>query len=240
MRLSQKISQLGTLEKIVATGGVLIGAAAIVGAGAFATFTSTGQATVSADAGELKVAMSQTFTIDNMAPGDTVYKLLPIVLPTTGSAGNLVSALGVFLDTTADTVGTAPDVIGQGKSLNGGTDGLTYVIKTCDEAWTPVVSPSPTDAPFACAGTVTETSTGVASHKLSSLEGVANSVEFLPSDFGVSANAGTGTFITDVDDVPLYSMIVFELPTTANNDYQKAAWSFDLTVTAVQRDATKS
>lgn len=240
MRLSQKISQLGTLEKIVATGGVLIVAAAIVGAGAFATFTSTGQATVSADAGQLKVAMSQTFTIENMAPGDTVYKLLPIVLPTTGSAGNLVSALGVFLDTTVDTVGTAPDVTGEGKSLKVGTEGLTYIIQTCDEVWTPAVTPGPTVAPFTCGGTLTETSTNVASHKLSSLEGVVNTVEFVPSDFGVSANAGTGTFITDVADVPLYSMIVIELPTAANNDYQKAAWSFDLTVTALQRDATKS
>lgn len=240
MRLSQKISQLGTLEKIVATGGVLIGAAAIVGAGAFATFTSTGQATVSADAGQLKVAMSQTFTINNMAPGDTVYKLLPIVLPTTGSAGNLVSALGVFLTTSADTAGTAPDVPGAGKSLKGGADGLTYIIQTCDEVWTAAVTPGPAVAPFTCEGNLTETSTSVASHKLSSLEGAVNTVEFVPSDFGVSENAGTGTFITDSADVSLHSMIVFKLPTTANNDYQKAAWSFALTVAALQRDATKS
>jgi hypothetical protein len=238
MRLSQKISTMGTVQKVLVTGGVLVGGAAIVGAGAFAAFTSTGLASVTADAGQLQLDMTtQTFTIDAIAPGDSVYKLLPIVLPTTSGATNLVSELGIYLTSTKDDAGTVPDVTGEGKSLKVGADGLTYSILTCSVAWVPVVAPGPTDVPFTCATTPTVTSAG---KKLGALEGASAIQKFLPSDFGITLAAGTSTFDTKTADLPLHSMIVFELPTAANNDYQNAAWTFNLTVAAIQRDATKS
>ena len=235
MNIPKMKNPLGTLEKIVATGGVLVGAAAIVGAGAFAVFTSTGAATIAADAGALKVALSENYTIDNIAPGDSVYRSLPIELPATGSAGNLVSAVGFYFDTTNDVVGTVGST---GKSLVSGANGLTYRILTCSVPWVASTAAIVT-VPYECTGAETNTTPALVAAQLSTVEGVANVREFGPSDFGKTPTA-SGTFNTDTTSVNLYSMIEFALPEVANNDYQNASVDLAFTVAAMQRSGTKS
>ena len=226
---------LGTLEKLIVTGGVLVGAAAVVGAGAFAVFTSTGTATVAADAGALKVALSVNYTIEDMAPGDSVYRSLPIELPATGSAGNLVSAVGFYFDTTSDVLG---NVGSTGKSLVAGSNGLTYRILTCSVPWVASTA-TPVTVPYECNGDETNTTPSLAAAQLSSIQGVANVRQFVPADFGKTPTA-SGTFNTDTTSVNVYSMIEFALPVAANNDYQNASVDLAFTVAAMQRSGTKS
>lgn len=236
MRLSQKIGHFQTLEKIIATGGVLIGAAAIVGAGAFATFTATGVASVSAAAGAVKIANVTTMTINNMAPGDTVYKEMTITMPSTAGAGNLASGLALsFAAPTGGALVTGNDGNGySGGSLLDATNGLQFKVLTCPVAWT-AISPTPTSGPLvACANntpTVTSPSTNlndfVSTHTLHT---------FAPSDFGLTATS-SGTFNTASGDLPIYSMAVFTLPSSADNKYQKASTTLSFTFVAVQRAA---
>jgi hypothetical protein len=246
MRLTQKISQFGTLEKIIATGGVLLGGAAIVAAGAFATFTSTGQATVGADAGELNVKLTTGFTVRDMAPGDTVYSLLPIDLPDTGAGGNLLSALGMYIDSGAlvDRAGHDPDV-SSGTTTNDAklladVHGLTFVVKTCSQPWTAALAgngPPTCDAPATeTTANPTRTSTGAAGAigKLGNMVTPANMLEYVPADLGALATTG-GLFETGQGDVKLNTMIALSLPVAADNNYQNAWTSFNFVVAAIQR-----
>ena len=239
MRLSQKISRLGTLNKIVATGGVLIGAAAIVSAGAFATFTSTGNASVSAAAGAIKIANVTAMTIDKMAPGDVVYKAMTVNLPSTAGAGNLAS--GLELSFVAPT-GTSLVLGDDGKSHTGGslldaTTGLQFQVLTCPVAWT-AISPVPsTGARVECAGnTPTVTS---AETDLNNFVSTHSIHTFTPSNFGLTATS-SGTFNTDGGAVPIYAMAVFRLPAGADNTYQNASTALTFTFVSVQRDASTS
>jgi hypothetical protein len=236
MHLSQKISQLGTLEKIVATGGVLIGAAAIVGAGAFATFTSTGLASVTADAGQLNLQMDETYTIEDMAPGDIVYKPLTITIPTSANGANLVSGLDFFVVGTADVLGDDPQVdsLTDSESLMDGPQGLHYTIKTCAQAWTA----TPGEAtPYTCGALTPPTVTAV-DGELKNIQTSTHKLSFIPDDFDVTPVSGM--FDTSASDVVLYSMIVFTLPEAAGNEYQNASIHLDFTVSATQRTATTS
>jgi hypothetical protein len=239
MRLSQKISQLGTLEKIVATGGVLIGGAAIVGAGAFATFTSTGNASVSADAGAVKITNVTAMTIGDMAPGDVVYKEMTVNLPSTAGAGNLASGLELsFVAPSGASLVLGNDGKGNsGGSLLDATTGLQFSVLTCPVAWT-AISPVPTTGPLVeCVGsapTVTSAATNlndfVSTHAIHT---------FAPSDFGLTATT-SGTFNTDGGAVPIYAMAVFRLPVGADNTYQNASTALSFTFVAVQRAGATS
>jgi hypothetical protein len=239
MRLSQKISQLGTLEKIVATGGVLIGAAAIVGAGAFATFTATGNATVSADAGAVKIANVSNMTIGDMAPGDVVYKAMTVDLPSTAGAGNLASGLELsFVAPTGASLVLGDDGQGNtGGSLLDAATGLQFSVLTCPIAWT-AISPVPLTGPLVeCVG-FTPTVTSAATD-LNDFVSTLTVHTFAPSDFGLTAT-DSGTFDTAAGAVPIYAMAVFELPQGAGNTYQNASTALSFTFVAVQRAGATS
>ena len=238
MRLSQKISQLGTLEKIVATGGVLIIGAAIVGAGAFATFTSTGNASVSADAGAVKITNVTAMTIGDMAPGDVVYKEMTVNLPSTAGAGNLASGLDLsFVAPSGASLVLGNDGRGNsGGSLLDSTTGLQFSVLTCPVAWT-AISPVPTTGPLVeCVGGATVTSAATDLNNFVSTHAIHT---FAPSDFGLTATA-SGTFNTDGGAVPIYAMAVFELPAGAGNTYQNASTALSFTFVAVQRAGATS
>jgi hypothetical protein len=241
-----KIVATGTLGKIVATGGVLIGGAAIVAAGAFATFTSTGQATVGADAGELKVTLTTSVTVSDMAPGDKVYTALPILLPSTAGGGNLLSALGMFIDSAdgshTDVAGHDPEVLAttNDKKLLADANGLTFEVITCSVAWTvaPGVAPTCSGSTTTASPTRTTNGTNTSLNKVGSMLTSAQSLEYLPAQFGVTAV--DGVFDTSTAPVTLHSMIVFELPQVADNNYQNAATTFKIVIAALQRNGVTS
>lgn len=219
----------------------------LLGAGALATFTSTGQTTITAPSGQLQLQVlvnTSSMTISNIAPDDVVYRPLSILLPKATSAGNLISKLAVFTTTTADAAGTDPAGTATSASLKSGTNGLTYKILTCSQAWTAASNPGSTDPPYTCGGSLTNTTAAHFGAKgapqLGSLEGVANKVTFGPADFGLTPVAGTGTFASDTANVNLDSMLEVTLPHAADNGYQRAAWTFSLTVAAIQRDGTNN
>ena len=233
MRMSQKISSVGTLEKIVITGGVLMGAAAIVGAGAFAVFTSTGTATVNAQAGQLDVSISDTnLSIENMAPGDTVYKELTVDLAGT----NLFSALDFSVTGAGEVAGEDPHGVDDSASLLSGTNGLTYRIVTCSSAWE--ASGSDPAVPFICpvGATSTVTKTVTALSTIDSTDGPSAKNSFVKTDFSATGDV----FDTTLGDSTIHAMIILNLPVAANNGYQGAKVNLSFNVVATARGAVAS
>lgn len=218
-----------TKKKLLATAGVLAGVTAIAGMGAYALFTDSGTATTTVDAGQLDIVMSESYTVADIAPGDTIQRPVTITLPQATNDGELISAVRFYQDITTDTIGTDdPLLSGPGESLVGGTDGLTYRLVTCEGGtWSTLTTPA---GPYTCSGTEKVTDSG----KLSAIEGVGAAVDLLPGDFGVTETA-TGTFPTDTGDVALSTMLEFVLPTTADNDYENALATMTFTGAAIQR-----
>lgn len=217
-----------TKKKLLATAGVLAGVTALAGMGAYALFTDSGTATTTVDAGQLGIVMSESYTVTDIAPGDTIQRPVTITLPQDKNDGDLVAAVRFYQDLGVETKGTKADVPNTGESLVTGTNGLTYRLVTCESGeWTTATTPA---GPYTCSGTQKVTSTG----KLSDIQGVGAAVDLLPADFGVTETA-TKTFPTDAGDVALNTMLEFVLPTTANNDYENASAAMTFTGAAIQR-----
>jgi hypothetical protein len=109
--LTVKKTALAPWMKIAATGGILLGAAAIVGSGAFAVWTSSATATSSINAGSVNISLSNSnIELTGMAPGDTVQQLLTIGFPQTAVTGNAVS--GIKLSVTPGTVAQGTETLG--------------------------------------------------------------------------------------------------------------------------------
>jgi predicted ribosomally synthesized peptide with SipW-like signal peptide len=220
-------------KKIIATGGILAGAAALATMGAFAIFTDTDTATTQVDAGELDIVLTGDVTVSDIAPGDVIQRPVTISLPDASNDGDLVEFVRFYFDVTSDTPGGDGDAIatGAGASLVDGADGLTYSLITCvDGVWTTATTPT---GPYACSTTTQVTGSG----KLSTIEGVANAVDFTPEDFGLVAT-DTNTFPSDGatgGSVVLNSIIQFDLPTAAGNAYENAATELVFTGAAIQR-----
>jgi predicted ribosomally synthesized peptide with SipW-like signal peptide len=217
-------------KKIIATGGILVGAGALATMGAFAVFTDTDTATTTVDAGELDIVFTGDVTVSDIAPGDTVQRPVTISLPDATNDGDLVQAVRFFFDVTSDTEGgDGQDIaLGDGESLVDGADGLTYSLITCvDGEWTTATTPT---GPYTCDGTEQVTGSG----KLDTINGVANAEDFVPADFGLVPTS-TGTFASDGGAVVLNSLIQFDLPTTAGNAYENAATVLEFTGAAIQR-----
>jgi hypothetical protein len=219
-------------KKIIATGGILAGAAALATWGAFAVFTDSDTATTAVDAGELDIVLTGSVAVSDIAPGDTVQRPVTIALPDASNDGNLVESVRFYFDVTTDVLGGDGDpiAVGEGSSLVSGADGLNYSLITCvGGEWTTDDSPS---GPYECDGGVEEV-TG--SGKLSTINGVANAVDFTPANFGLTATA-EGTFPTDGAGTTLNSLIQFQLPSAAGNAYENAATELTFTGAAIQRD----
>ncbi|MBO0985222.1 TasA family protein [Rathayibacter sp. SD072] len=219
-------------KKIALTGGVLLAAGALAGAGAFAVFTDSDTAETTVDAGQLDIVATGDWVIEDIAPGDTVQRPLLIELPNATNDGDLVESVRFYQDVTAETLGTDdPALTGLGESLVTGTDGLDYRLLTCSVAWTNDDAAGEA-GPYDCAGTTTVTSQG----KLSTIGGVANAIDFTPADFGLAPTAD-GTFPSDTGTgATLNSLVELVLPTAADNDYENAAATITYTAAAIQRD----
>lgn len=215
-------------KKIALTGGVLLAAGALAGAGAFAVFTDSGTAVGNVDAGQTDITVTGGFTVTDIAPGDTVQRPLTLVLPNATNDGDLVSTVRFYQDVTTETAGTdSADTAGPGESIVSGTDGLNYRLLTCTVPWVAAVGEV---GPYTCGGTQTITGTG----KLSTIGGVANAANFTPANFGITPTA-TGTFPSDAGDVALNTLIELVLPTAADNDYENASAQITFTAAAIQR-----
>jgi predicted ribosomally synthesized peptide with SipW-like signal peptide len=218
-------------KKIAATGAIIAGGGALIAAGAFAIFTDSDSATLAVDAGQLDIVASGTYTVTNIAPGDTVQRPIAISLPNATNDGDLVRAVRFSIGVSAETIGTDdPALDGAGESIVTGPSGLNYEIRTCvNGTWT-AVGTAPV-GPYTCSTTEKVTSSG----KLSALQGEAGAVTLLPGDFGVTPTAD-GTFPSDAGDVALNTVMVLTLPTAADNDYENAGATVTYTAAAIQRD----
>ncbi|RII93428.1 hypothetical protein DZF95_05920 [Clavibacter michiganensis] len=214
-------------NKIIATGAV-VAVGTIITGGAFAIFTDSDTATLQADAGQLDIELATgDYTVADIAPGDTVQRPIVLSLPNATNDGNLVTSVNFAYSVSGQTPGTDdPALDGPGESLVTGTDGLRYTLQTCSTAWTP--SAADPAGPYTCGGTTTTTGTGT----LASLTGAGTT--FTPANFGVTPTAD-GTFPSDTADVTLNTLMVLQLPTTADNDYENAAASLTFTASAIQR-----
>lgn len=215
-------------KKIALTGAVLIGAGALVGAGAFAVFTASGTATNAVDAGQLDILVTGTATVSDIAPGDIVQRPIGISLPTTTNDGDLVASVRLQTGITADTVGTsdASTGVGSGQSLVSGAQGLDYSYDVCvNGTWSTTTAPA---GVYTCSGTVTNLGTG----KLNTLSTVP--LNLTPAAFGVTPTT-TGTFPTDAGTVTLNTLMTLTLPTAADNNYENASATITYTASAIQR-----
>jgi hypothetical protein len=216
-------------KKIVATGAV-VAVGTIITGGAFAIFTDSDTATLQADAGQLDIIATGDYTVADIAPGDTVQRPILLELPDATNDGDLVAAVQLSYAVTAETAGTDdPALAGGGESLVSGVAGLTYSLQTCvGGEWTSATAPV---GAYTCSGTVQQTGAGT----LASITGAGNSTTLTPAAFGVTPSAD-GTFPSDTADVSLNTLMVLQLPDTADNDYENAAASLTFTAAAIQRD----
>lgn len=216
-------------NKIIATGAV-VAVGTIITGGAFAIFTDSDTATLQADAGQLDIVATGDYTVADIAPGDTVQRPILLQLPDATNDGDLVAAVQLSYAVTAETPGTDdPTLPGGGESLVSGAAGLTYSLQTCvGGEWTSTTAPV---GAYTCSGTVQQTGAGT----LASITGAGNSTTLTPVNFGVTPTAD-GTFPSDTADVTLNTLMVLQLPDTADNDYENAAASLTFTAAAIQRD----
>jgi hypothetical protein len=218
-------------KKIVATGAIIAGGGALIAGGAFAIFTDSASTTLGVDAGQLDIAATGSYTVADIAPGDTVQRPILIELPNATNDGNLVQSIQLSYAVTGQTVGTDdPIAAGGGESIVTGTDGLTYSLLTCvGGTWTAGPTTTPT-GPYTCSGTVQTTGSGT----LASITGAGNSTTLTPAAFGLTPTAD-GTFPSDTADVTLNTLMVMQLPTAADSDYENASAQLTFTAAAIQR-----
>ncbi len=259
--LTSNKKALAPWMKIAATGGILLGAAAIVGSGAFAVWTSSATANATINAGSVNISMSNSnIDLKGMAPGDTVQQLLTVSFPQSATTGNAVSGIKFSAAPGTEITGTNPAASGtsgfydlSGSSLYtgsvtsnvsttaypDGTFNLGAVAGTSALTYTlqtcteswKKVSPSTI---YTCPGTTSSTGGGGTS-LLSDIK-ITSPLTLSPHDFDSTASATAQTPFTAVSgSVTLYSMISITLPWTANNSFEGASLPLVFNASAVQR-----
>jgi hypothetical protein len=262
--LTSNTKALAPWLKIAATGGILLGAAAIVGSGAFAVWTSSGTANASINAGSVSIAMSNSnIDLKGMAPGDTVQQLLTIGFPQTAATGTAVSAIKFSVALSSETTGINPSAVGtsgygdlSGGSLFGGStasdaNSATYPDGT-KNAGAAAGSSALTykietcSVPWTKVGTAAYTCGGNTSQTAGGATSVLNSITkttpltLAPSNFDTLTTPSPTAFAATGDDVSLYSMISITLPWAANNSFAGAKADLTFNASAVQRDGVTS
>jgi len=245
--------------KIAATGGILLGAAAIVGSGAFAVWTSSSTANASINAGSVNISMSNSnIELNGMAPGDTVQQLLTIGFPQTEATGNAVTAIKFSVAASSQTAGKNPSAVGTSGSgdLSGGTlfggsalsvaNSVTYPDGTFNagaaagsNALTYKIETCNVQwvkvgtGPYTCDGTISPTAGG----SDSVLNGItnANPLTLVPKNFDTQITTPQTAFASTGGAVSLYSMISITLPWDANNSFAGAKAALTFNASAVQR-----
>lgn len=244
--------------KIAATGGILLGAAAIVGSGAFAVWTSSATADAAITAGAIKIDLTNSnITATGMAPGDTIEQLLPISFTQAANSGDLVTCIKLFVTASNDTLGVNPSTLGtagfndgSGSSLftgsvastkstvayPDGTSGLGADLNS--SALTYKISTCANEwtqtapgAAYTC--DVTPTVTAIAGTDLNTIQALTP-LTLTPTSFGVTGSPTT--FPSDNVTVSLHSMISITLPSTANNSFEKASVKLTFSASVIQRN----
>lgn len=260
---NSKKKALAPWMKVAATGGILLGAAAIVGSGAFAVWTSSATANASVNAGSVLLNMTDTnLSLKGMAPGDTVQQILTISFDQSTATGNAVTAIKFSAIPGTETKGTNLSPVGtngyndkSGSSLYSGSvasdvsdikypDGTKNLGAAAgDNALTYTLqtctvpwAKAPSSTIYSCSGTTTSTAGGTTS----TLKSLANGDDTVltPNRFDGTLAADDQTpFVASGDKVSLYSMISITLPWKANNSFEGASLPLTFNVSAVQRSA---
>lgn len=261
--LTNRKKALSPWMKIAATGGILLGAAAIVGSGAFAVFTSSATANSSLNSGSISLSMSDSnINLKGMAPGDTVQQLLTISFPQSASTGNLVTGVKFSATKGTEVTGVNPSASGTngyndlgGSSLYTGSvassvsttaypDGTYNLGAVAGSSALTYTLQTCTESwkkvssstVYTCAGTTTVTGGGNTS-PLSAIK-ITSPLTLTANNFDSSASTAAQTPFTAVsDNVTLYSMISITLPSTANNSFEGASLPLVFNASAVQRSA---
>ena len=251
--------------KIAATGGILLGTAAIIGSGAFAVWTSSSTATASVSDGSIKLTMvGSTVALKGMTPGDTVQQLLTISFPQTTDTGNQVTAikfsvapgtevLGTNTSTSSSTAGYNDST---GSSLFSGsvaslTPNVTYadgtqsvtaaagssaLVYTINTCTVPWAKVG-SNPYYSCSGTTTSTA-GSSTANLNAITSTSP-LTLSPANFDSTAATASQTPFAAVSGlVTLNTMLSVTLPRSANNSFIGASIPLSFTASIVQRDGT--
>jgi predicted ribosomally synthesized peptide with SipW-like signal peptide len=195
-------------RKLLLSFGVLLLAVAIVGVGAFASFTSSTTATQAVSAGSVTIALGVSGASTNrlsvaaagLVPGDTVQRSVDLV--NSGSA-NLAS---VSLTTTASPTSLLD---------TDATNGLQMTIARCSVPWTEAGS-SPAFT-YTCSGT---TSVVLASRAV------------------IGADLAQAHINATTAGATSHLRVTLTLPTTATNAFQSLTSTISYTFTGLQRVGT--
>jgi spore coat-associated protein N len=206
--MHHRLAHLSRAQKVLLSLATVGAAAALAGAGTWATFTSSATANQSVSTGTVVIALGSTGTSANrltvsatdVAPGDTIQR--SVDLSNTGSL-----SLGSLSLSTAATVSSLLDT--------DATNGLQMTIDRCSAAWTEAgTAPAYT---YSCSGT---TATVVASRPV------------IGSNLTLSNVTATAPGATD------HLRVTLSLPSTADNTFQAKSSTIAYTFTATQRAGT--
>jgi spore coat-associated protein N len=195
-------------QKVALSVALLLLGAALMGAGAYATFTDSASASHSVTTGTVSIDLGATGASTNrlnvdataVAPGDTIQRSFDL---TNGGSLDLASV-------TLTTSATASSLLNTDT-----TDGLQMTIDRCSNAWTE--SGSSPAFTYSCSGS---TSTVVASRAV------------IGSAIALSNLTVTTAGATD------HLRLTLTLPSTAGNTFQGLTSTIAYTFTGTQRAAT--
>jgi predicted ribosomally synthesized peptide with SipW-like signal peptide len=206
--MHRRLSQLSRAQKIVLSVAAVGTAAALAGAGTWATFTSAANADQSVSTGTVVIELGAPGTAANrltvnataVAPGDTIQRA--VNLSNTGSL-----ALGSLSLSTAATTSSILDT--------DTTDGLQMAIDRCSVAWTE--SGTAPAYNYACSGTTTSV---VASRPV------------------IGANLAMSNLTVTAPGTTDHLRVTVSLPSAAGNSFQGKSSTISYTFTATQRAGT--
>lgn len=206
--MHHRLARLSRAQKVLLSLATVGAAAALAGAGTWATFTSSATANQSVSSGTVVIELGNagtsanrlTVNATNVAPGDTVQRAVDL-----SNSGSLALA-SITLSTTATTSSLLDTDV---------TNGLQMVIDRCSVPWTEAgTAPAYT---YTCSGT---TSTTVASRPV------------------IGANLAMANLTSTAAGSTDHLRVTLSLPTSADNTFQGRTSTISYTFTATQRAGT--
>lgn len=206
--MHHRLSRLSRAQKVLLSVAAVGTAAALAGAGTWATFTSSANADQSVSTGTVVIELGAPGTAANrltvnataVAPGDTIQRAVD--LSNTGSL-----ALGSLSLSTAATTSSILDT--------DTTDGLQMAIDRCSVAWTETGTAPAYN--YSCSGTTAS---------------VLATRPVIGANLALSNISATAPGTTD------HLRVTVSLPSTAGNTFQAKTSTIAYTFTATQRAGT--
>lgn len=206
--MHHRLAHLSRAQKVLLSVAAVGTAAALAGAGTWATFTSSANADQSVSTGTVVIELGAAGTAANrltvnatgVAPGDTIQRA--VNLSNTGSL-----ALGSLSLSTAATTSSILDT--------DTTDGLQMAIDRCSVAWTETGTAPAYN--YSCSGTTAS---------------VLASRPVIGANLALSNITATAPGTTD------HLRVTVSLPSTAGNTFQAKTSTIAYTFTATQRAGT--